>query len=324
MTVLVTKRDTASATQLIRGSRPIMPAVSEDFLSFDPDSPVHVISEQIASTSQSLYTVVHPRTGKLIGVFSRSDLVSPPRTKLVLVDHNEFSQAVAGAEEAEVIEVMDHHRLSGDLVTREPIQFINKIVGSTCTIVAGTFRSHKMEPTAAVATCLCAGIISDTLNLTSPTTTDEDREILAWLGKLAGIDVDQFTENFFAVGSLLKTATPAEAVGSDRKEYNESGYQVSISQIEEVGMNNFWPVHDALRAELRNLVETTDADIACLLVTDVTVHNSLLLIDAPEQVIARIGYPRQEDHLFELDGVVSRKKQLFPWISSLLAEVPNL
>lgn len=323
VTILTTSRDTASATQLIRGSRPIMPAVSKDFVSFDPDTPVGVISDRISGLNHTLFPVIHPTKGSIIGVFSRSDLVEPTRTKLILVDHNEFSQAVTGAEEAEIIEVMDHHRLSGNLVTREPVQFINKTVGSTCTIVARTFKSAGIKPTAAIARCMCAGMISDTLNLTSPTTTDEDREILSWIGKIAGIDVDQFTEEFFAAGSLLKSSPPAEAVGSDRKEYTESGYRISISQVEEVGMSHFWPVHEQLRGQLAHLIETKNLDIACLLVTDVTLHNSLLLIEAPEQVIARIGYPRREQHLFELDGVVSRKKQLFPWLSSLLAEIPR-
>ena len=237
------------------------------------------------------------------------------------MDHNEFSQTVTGADEAEIIEVMDHHRLSGNLVTREPVQFINKTVGSTCTIVGRAFRNKGLEPEKPIAICLCAGIISDTLNLTSPTATDEDRSILEWLSETAEIDVARFTEEFFAAGSVLRSSTPAEVIGSDRKEYKESGYRISISQVEEVGLNQFHPVRESLQAELQALIKANDLDIACLMVTDVTRNDSLLLIEAPEEVFRRVHYPKKDENLFKLDGVVSRKKQLFPWLSGVLGEI---
>ena len=135
-TILVTDRDTASTTQLIRGARSIHSAVSTEFMSFSPEAKLQAIKEKLKSNRhQVLFPVCDPETSRLVGVFSRADLVNPERPRLILVDHNEFSQAVSGAEEAEIIEVLDHHRLSGNLITKEPIQFINKTVGSTCTIV---------------------------------------------------------------------------------------------------------------------------------------------------------------------------------------------
>ena len=321
VTILLTDRDTASCTQLIRGSRPIEHAISSEFVSFEPDAPLPVLRERVQGVRQTLFPVVEPGTRKLLGVFSRSDLVSPPRARLVLVDHNEFSQAVAGADEAEIIEVMDHHRLSGNLVTREPVQFINKTVGSTCTIVSRAYRNNQLTPSPAIATCLIAGIVSDTLNLTSPTTTDEDRKILAWLSETAGIDVDRFTEEFFAAGSVLRSSPPAEAIGSDRKEYDEAGYRISISQIEEVGLSQFQSAREALQGELQKLIAEKGLDIACLMVTDVTRNNSLLLIEAPGDVLAKVHYPRKGDQVYKLDGIVSRKKQLFPWLSSVVVEL---
>ena len=170
---------------------------------------------------------------------------------------------------------------------------------------------------------MCAGIVSDTLNLTSPTATEEDARILKWLAEIAEIDVDLFTEEFFNAGSVLRSSEPAAAIGSDRKEYTESGYKVSISQLEEIGLSHFWPVKEALYTELENLVSSNNLDIACLLVTDINRNNSLLLVCAPEQVESLVQYPLREKHLYELASVVSRKKQLFPWLSSLLAEVPK-
>ncbi len=322
--LLVTERDTASTTQLIRGARSIQSAVSTDFISFPPETKLQAVKERLKSArDQVLFPVCDPETNRLVGVFSRADLVNPERPRLILVDHNEFSQAVAGADEAEIVEVLDHHRLSGNLVTKEPIQFINKTVGSTCTIVGGAFRGHGIEPSRDIAVCICAGIISDTLNLTSPTTTDEDRAVLEWASQLAGIDVARFKEDFFSAGSVLRGGNYEEAVGSDRKEFEESGYRVSISQVEEIGFDYFWPARAALQEELQRLVREHQLDLACLMVTDITLNDSLLLIEAPSEIRQKIGYPRKDSHLFILKGVVSRKKQLFPFIGSLLAENPK-
>jgi len=323
-TILATDRDTASTTQLIRGGRSIQSAVSTEFISFSPETKLQAIKERLKSNrDQVLFPVSDPETNRLIGVFSRADLVNPERPRLILVDHNEFSQAVSGAEVAEIVEVLDHHRLSGNLVTKEPIQFINKAVGSTCTIVGSAFRGHQLEPSRGIAVCICAGIISDTLNLTSPTTTDEDRSVLEWASRIAGIDVDRFKEEFFSAGSVLRGGNYDDAVGSDRKEFVESGYRVSISQVEEIGFDYFWPAREALQEELRRLVREHQLDLACLMITDITLNDSLLLIEAPTEIRQKIGYPRKDSHLFILKGVVSRKKQLFPFIGSILAENPK-
>lgn len=324
--IIVTDRDTASTTQLIRGARTIESAVSDDFISFTPRTKIQDIKEKLNSDlarRQALFPVCDAETQTLRGVFSRTDLVNPERPKLILVDHNEFSQAVSGADEAQIIEVIDHHRLSGNLVTKEPIQFINRTVGSTCTIVGDSYQMAGLTPGKEIATCICAGIVSDTLNLTSPTTTDTDREILEWASQIAELDVDQFKEDFFSAGSALRSSDIKEAVGSDRKEFEESGYRLSISQVEEIGFDYFWPSRDALQAELRSLIEERGLDFACLMITDITLNDSLLLIEAPKDIRERISYPRKDSHLFTLKNVVSRKKQLFPYISSVLAEAPK-
>ncbi len=322
--IVVTEKDTASTTQFIRGARPIQHAVSTDYISFSPDTTVRAVKEKTEGVgNQSLFPVCDPNTGRLLGVFSRTDLVNPQRPRLILVDHNEFSQAVTGADEAEIIEVMDHHRLSGNLVTREPIQFINKIVGSTCTIVGRAFAGRNLTPDKNIAFCLCAGIISDTLNLTSPTTTEEDRKILKWLSEIAEIDVDQFKDDFFSAGSVLSSSEPSEAISSDRKEFLESGYKISISQVEEIGFDNFWPMREKLQNELRSLIQEQRLDFACLMITDITRNNSLLLVEAPEEIRSRIAYPKSDPNLFKLRDVVSRKKQLFPYLSMVVADVPK-
>lgn len=319
--VLTCARDTASTAQLIRCARSVRTAVVREFESCQSNSLVRQLRENLRENNQPLYPVLDNGAQRLVGVFSKSDLVSPPRQRLVLVDHNEFSQAVTGAEEAEILEVIDHHRLSGNLVTREPVRFVNEPVGSTSTMVARFFQLDGTPPERGVAMCLCAGIISDTLNLTSPTTTDTDRAMLPWLAGIAGIDPGEFTRDFFSAGSVLRSQTAAEALRSDRKSYEESGWAVSISQIEELGLDPFWGCQDDLRRELEELVEQEHLDFACLMVTDITKHDSVLLAAGNEDITRRIGYPRLAPGVFALQGVVSRKKQLFPMLSRVLGEV---
>lgn len=320
--VIVAPQDTASASQLIRFSRPVGEAAHE-YVSFTSRTPLREIIHVTQDSHQPLFPVVDEDTGRLEGVFSKSDLVEVPRTKLVLVDHNEFSQAVAGADEAEIVEVLDHHRLSGNLRTKEPVRFINEPVGSTSTIVGIMYQMRGMTPDKSTAICLCAGLISDTLNLTSPTTTNTDRDILQWLAGVAGIDASQFVKDFFAAGSLLREATPARAIEGDRKVFEENGWRISISQIEEMGLDEFWKKQAELHGALLALCTAHKLHFACLMVTDITAHHSVLLVAGDERVETAIDvdYYRRSPQVYDMPGVVSRKKQLFPYLSNLVSKL---
>jgi len=254
----------------------------------------------------------------LIGVLSKSDLVNPPKPKLILVDHNELSQAVNGAEEAEILEVLDHHRLGGGLKSTQPIRFINEPVGSTCTLVARQFRASGITPTPGIALCMASGIISDTLLLRSPTTTDTDRDILKWLQTLCEVDLETYATEFFEIGSALRSCTPDEVVREDCKEFEEHGFRFSISQIEEIGFDLFWDRKDDLRASLEMLAEKSRLDFSALLITDVVSNGSLLLLSHESEGWDEINYPRLDRNLYQLDNVVSRKKQLLPLIAQLI------
>ncbi|MFM7181695.1 MAG: putative manganese-dependent inorganic diphosphatase [Verrucomicrobiales bacterium] len=312
--------DTASAVQLLRCSRSIAAAVPPRFLSIPSNTLASSLPTLVQDTHQALFPVICDEDGSLLGVFSKSDLIDPPRQKLVLVDHNEFSQAVTGADEAEILEVIDHHRLSGNLVSREPVRFINDPVGSTSTIVARAFRQSGWTPDRSTAICLCAGMISDTLNLTSPTTTDTDREILPWLAGIAGVDPEVFAREFFAAGSMLRSAPAGRIIGLDRKEFHEHGWRISISQIEENRLDDFPGRQKELEESLGALCEDRDLDCAALLITDIRRLYSLLLISGEEAIVREIDCPRDKCGTFRLDGVVSRKKQFFPYMSRVLAK----
>jgi len=306
--------DTASASTLMRCSRTVRHVMETKFLTIGPKDPISNLRKRLSNSEQDLFPVIDPQSEKMMGVISKSDLVDPPRIRLALVDHNEYAQAVNGVEEAEVTEVIDHHRLAGDLVSREPIRYLNEPVGSTCTLVARKYYYRGISPEPAVAMCLCGGIVSDTLCLTSPTTTSLDREMLSWLGGIAGMDPKTFTEEFFAVGSLIANGSPEEILNADRKEFEEQGLRVSISQVEERDLHGFSARRDELQDALTALHTARQYDLSILAITDIALHHSMVLAIGKDSIVSRLPFERVDHNLFHAPGVVSRKRQIFPAI----------
>ncbi len=318
--VIVSPYDTATTTMRIKAARAIKDCIDRQFMSLPAKLPIAAARHQIYRSPQTIFPVVD--NGRLVGVLSKTDLVNPPKPQLVLVDHNELSQAVQGAEDAEILEVLDHHRLGGSLKSTNPIRFQMEPVGSTCTLVARLFRQSNLEPTPGIALCMASGMISDTLYLRSPTTTDIDRETLSWLQNFCKVNLESYANDFFEIGSALRSCSPEQVVREDCKEFEESGRRFSISQIEEIGFDLFWQRKKELAEALNNLAKENDLEFSALLVTDIASNGSLLLMNHEPEGWEDINYPELEDNLYKLDDVVSRKKQLLPLISSLLESTP--
>ncbi len=317
--VSVAYADTDSATTAwaVRASTLVGGLIQHDAPRFSPQDKIAVVRRRIVQSS-ALICLVVDEDGHLLGVFSKSDILKPVQTRLVLVDHNELSQAVDGAAEVEIAEVVDHHRL-GNPHTAQPILFLNRPLGSTCSIVADMFRTASLQPSPQIAGLMMCGIISDTLLLQSPTTTPLDAELLQWLSRLADADPRSLADMIFNAGSVLATVTPAVAVRGDCKIYKEGERRFSVSQVEELGFNNFWKCSDALLEALEKYRLENGLNFSCLLVTDIDTQSSLLLVRGEAEVVQSITYPQKRPpDIFDLPGIVSRKKQLLPYITSLL------
>jgi len=299
--VSVAYADTDSATTAwaVRASTLVGGLVQRDAFTFKPQEKLSVARRRIVQNPALICHVVD-EDGRLLGVFTKSDIINPPRAKLVLVDHNELSQAVDGAAEVEIAEVVDHHRL-GNAPTHQPILFINR------------------KPTPQIAGLMMCGIISDTLLLQSPTTTPLDADLLQWLARLADADPRQLADMIFNAGSVLSTLSPAAAVRADCKQYREGERRFSVSQVEELGFTNFWKCEDALLEALETYRKENGLNFSCLLVTDIDTQSSLFLIRGDAEVVQAITYPQKRPpDIFDLPGIVSRKKQLMPYLGSLL------
>jgi Inorganic pyrophosphatase/exopolyphosphatase len=320
--LIVSPYDTATSAWLVRSATKLDRLIDRKFASVSPDLRLSDVRKKIANNNTPAFMVLGD-DGRLQGILTRTDILKPSRTRLILVDHNEMTQAVNGADEVAITEIIDHHRL-GSLATQQPILFINDPVGSTCTIIAELFRRDGLAPSPDIAGVLMGGIISDTLNLQGPTTTEKDATLLAWLSRLAGVDPRQLADLIFSSGSVILANPPERVVRSDFKIYDEDGVRFAVSQVEELGFGNFWSHSKALARALDDLCTQESLCFACLLVTDINTQNSLLLIKGDPEVAKRITYPGVEaDEIFDLPGIVSRKKQLIPYIGTLLKELAH-
>ena len=274
---------------------------------------VHDIRSAAVRNAHNHFPVVDDK-----GVLVKRAFAEPPPARMILVDHNETEQGIPGLEEIPVVEVVDHHRISF-AATKDPIKYTADVVGSTCTLVARMFRGAGERPTKEVAGVLIAGIVSDTLLFQSPTTTDDDRAMCAWLEKLCGESAASIMEGLMSVASPLTSMSADEAVAADAKLYSEGGRKFVLAQIEESHLAVFHRHMAELAAALEKTKKENGLDFAALMVTDPVRGNSELLFKGDEAVRRALPYRRAESGVLLMPGVLSRKKQLLPEVLAALA-----
>lgn len=316
VSLLISPHDTATTALLCRAAITIEHMVHDQFLSFREDELVSEVQSQATSSHFQAFPVLDAHR-KTVGILSKSDFLKKVKRQLILVDHNELSQAVQGADQVEILEIIDHHRL-GAFTTRHPILFRNEPVGSTSTIVADCFFRSQVELPPPIAGLLLAGLVSDTLNLTSPTATDRDAQVLKKLERISGVNAARFTQSLFASGSVLGSRPPAEAILADCKEFQERGKIFSAAQIEELSFDQFWKRETEVREALEQHRRQKGYFFSALLITDVVKQTSLLLVTGAPSLLRQIDYPNLQPGLFECPGLVSRKKQLLPYLLECL------
>lgn len=316
VSVIISPFDSAATTWLTQLSSPVDYFCTRDFVSVPETDTVREFKVRIKNGM----AVVTSADGLLTGVIAPGDFLRPSGIRLILVDHNELFQAVDGAEEVEIIEVVDHHRL-GNFHTSTPIRFINEPVGSTSTLIAEKFFRDGIEPEATIAGLLLSGIISDTLMLKSPTSTDRDRAMVERLSKIAGVDPISFSRELFKAGSGLSGKAPFDVIKADFKAYDVKGKKFGMGQVEVVGFGEFYDARKSLEEELLRLKEAEGYALAGLLITDISYGNSLFLAVADSAVSSALGYPSVDRNLYELKGVLSRKRQVVPHILNLFSRL---
>lgn len=255
---------------------------------------------------------------RLLGMISRYHLLRMKRKQLVLVDHNEKSQAVEGIEEAEILEVIDHHRV-GDIQSVNPIYFRNEPVGATSTLIALMFRERGQIPAATIASLMLAGIVSDTMIFRSPTTTSRDREMANWLSGLSGLDMEKWGREIFKVASPSTGVEPARLIADDLKEYTFGETRFAVAQIETADLPVLLEQTAAFRQAMDELAAQQGYELLFLMITDIFVGGSQLLVAGGKQAAGAAMFGAPDSAEIFLNGIMSRKKQVIPSIFQALA-----
>jgi manganese-dependent inorganic pyrophosphatase len=290
---------------------------SENLVTFDSLDPVGEARQMMLKTRFRNYPVTDD-DNRFLGMISRYDLLSMKRKQLILVDHNEKKQAVDGCEEAELLEVIDHHRV-GDMESINPIYFRNEPVGATSTLIAGMYREKNLPLKPELAGLLLAGILSDTMIFRSPTTTDKDRETGQWLAAISKLSIDQWGREIFREASPLDVNDPQGLVSEDLKEYSYGKLTFAISQIETADLSILAAMYPTIIDAMSSVCAARGFDLMFLMVTDIFVEGTQLLIEGDKTSLGGRIFGDPNESQFFLQGVMSRKKQIVPLIFKGLA-----
>jgi manganese-dependent inorganic pyrophosphatase len=315
--VIISPLDTYVSGRMITLAEPVRAMMDREPLTVRPDDLVADVTELVKDVDYRAAVAIDPSRHP-IGLVTRSGLVNPQPRQVLLVDHAEQAQSVIGVEHAEIVEILDHHHI-GSIETRIPVRATFDPVGSTATLVIERFRQSGMEPSRPAATLLLGAVLSDTVILNSPTTTERDRAVIAYLEQVLAVDAAAFGREMFEQTSDL-TRVPADAiVERDAKEYETAGgHTLSIAQVETVGQG--------LRDRRDELLTALDAArarngdaLAALIVTDILARGSELYVSGDLAAVERAFGQPARDRVLDLPGVMSRKKQVAPKLLGALS-----
>jgi len=313
-TILMTPYDAYRTLRLIFQSAPVERICQrKDLTTFHLVDRVDEVRERILNNRDHCYPILDENE-KVVGLLTRQHLLRPKRKRVVLVDHNEAAQSVEGLEEAEILEIIDHHRLA-DIQTLNPIYFRNEPVGSTNTIIAGMYQERGLIPGEQMAGLLAAAIVSDTVMFKSPTCTERDRVIAERMARIAGISLKELGREIFS--SSLDSKSISELLHSDFKEFHIAGHNFAVAQITSVDTTDLFDRRQEFLAVMEKAAREKGYDMVLLMLTDVLLDGTWLLFVGSEEDIRNAFSAQPRDGAVFLPHVMSRKKQVIPSLSAL-------
>jgi manganese-dependent inorganic pyrophosphatase len=314
--VMITPFDTFTTARLINQSIPIKHVMTTDnLIIFNLDDFIDEIKDKMLQTRYRSYPVVDDNN-RIQGFISRYHLISQKRKKIILMDHNEKVQSVHGIDEAEILEIIDHHRIA-DVQTGRPIYFRNEPVGSTSTIVANMYFENGIRPSKNIAGIMCAAILSDTLKFKSPTCTYIDIMTAERLAEIADIQMEEFALSMFRAGSSLQDKSPEEIFYQDFKEFTLGKYKIGIGQVNTIGSDDMKEIKKSILDYMNTVCKNKNYNLVMIMLTDIIEEGSeILFVGEDKELIAKAFNVHMENNSVYLPGVVSRKKQVVPPLSS--------
>ena len=312
--IISTPYDAYRAARLIFQSSPVGRICrTNDLVCFHLEDRVDEVREKVLKFRDHCYPILDENE-QVVGVLTRYHLLRPRRKRVVLVDHNEAAQSVPGLEEAEILEIIDHHRLA-DIQTANPIYVRNEPVGSTNTIIAGMFQDRGLMPSAGMAGMMAAAILSDTVMFKSPTCTDKDIRTAERMARIANVSLEDLGKEIFSASIESKTAE--ELLRADYKEFHIAGHDLAVSQITCVDSPKMLERKDEFLALMKKLATEKGYSMVILMLTDVLLEGTQIIYLGDEETIQQAFNVSPKDNTVFLPKVMSRKKQVIPMLSAL-------
>ncbi|MCD6138061.1 MAG: putative manganese-dependent inorganic diphosphatase [Deltaproteobacteria bacterium] len=315
--VISSPHRTFATARLINLCMPVSQLMSKTVPTVELTSTINEVKEKVLESKYRCVMIVDD-DNHLIGVITRSDLLEPIQKQVVLVDHNEISQAVNGIEDADILEIIDHHRV-GDISTIRPITVYNEPIGSTCTIIASQIFLHRIEMIQDIAGALLSGILSDTLLLTLSTTTEKDREIAQKLAGVAELDLTTFGKELLASSMNIQGKSPREILFHDFKTYHFDGKKIGVNQIMSIDNEEIAAVESDIKVEMERLYRGEAYDlVAMMIMNPLEKKGEDLIVKGDKKIIEKaFGVTVKNDKCF-IPTIMSRKKDFIPRIGRFL------
>lgn len=311
--VVSVETDTYTTAKLINQANFIKTIITNNpIIQFQESDYLTDVKEEILTSNHRNYPVVN-EAGKYIGFVNKTEIINPRRKKVILVDHNEIGQSAVGIEEAEIVEIVDHHKI-GDIATDLPIKFTNIPLGSTCTIVYRKFVEQGIEIPYEIAGLLISGIISDTLALNSPTATEDDKDAIIDLNNILDLDIEEYTMKMFSAGTSLAGYSEQEIFHKDFKEFMLGNNKVGVSQIFTLDTTELSERKDALAEYIKALHQDKGYYLTVLLVTDIIKNGSYIFYYTESEKLLAMAFEGKVTNGQFLEDIISRKKQVVPKI----------
>lgn len=318
VTVISTEYNSFMTSRLLPLTIPVSQVMTTDnLIYFKTDDTLDVVREAMAKSRFRSYPVVDA-TKKVVGSISRYHLISSNKKKLILVDHNERNQSIDDIEEAEIVEIIDHHRVA-NILTTSPVFFRAEPVGSTATIISEMYLESGIRPSKEIAGILCAAIISDTLLFRSPTTTSTDKRILDRMSKIAGINPEDFADKMFRAGTSLKGKSAKDLIEGDIKTFTIGEANVRVGQVFTMNPEELVPIMDELKDQMTAKIKERGEDTFVLVLTDIFNQRSELLVvgEYYDDIQEEFG-ELTPNGTINAEGVLSRKKQVIPKLTAAI------
>ncbi|HIR92075.1 MAG TPA: putative manganese-dependent inorganic diphosphatase [Candidatus Egerieimonas intestinavium] len=311
--IITTPYDTFTVARLINQSIPVKFLMkTNNLITFRTDDFTDRIGDIMRKNRYRSFPVLNQK-GKYVGTIGRRDLLSVHQKQMILVDHNEKSQAVDHIEETEILEIIDHHRL-GSLETIHPVYFRNQPVGCTATIMYQIYQEKGLDIPQQIAGLLCSAIISDTLLFRSPTCTDYDREAANALAAIAGVNMEELASEMFRAGSDLSNKAPQDIFYQDFKKFNCEDIRLAVGQINSMSKENLASIRERLIPFIQEEFKDLSVEYLFFMLTDILEESTELLCfgAGAEDLVEEAFHGKVEQYACPLPGIVSRKKQLIP------------